>query len=104
MPFGLHSASATFQRALDQVRGPEMMPHAFAYQDDSDRVDAAGHNATRKVKTAHISNLKSEARRLPNLLYRVYTIRNQPPSIQEIHCPHESNSVTILCCKADGTT
>ncbi|XP_043862271.1 uncharacterized protein LOC122756508 [Drosophila santomea] len=33
MPFGLHSASATFQRALDQVIGPEMMPLAFAYQD-----------------------------------------------------------------------
>ncbi|KAH8286695.1 hypothetical protein KR018_009974, partial [Drosophila ironensis] len=34
MPFGLHSAPATFQRALDQVIGPEMMPHAFAYLDD----------------------------------------------------------------------
>ncbi|XP_043862789.1 uncharacterized protein LOC122756639 [Drosophila santomea] len=34
MPFGLHSASATSQRALDQVIGPEMMPHAFAYPDD----------------------------------------------------------------------
>ncbi|EDW43630.1 GM26748 [Drosophila sechellia] len=27
MPFGLHSASAMFQRELDQVIGPEMMPH-----------------------------------------------------------------------------
>jgi len=34
MPFGLHSASATFQRVLDQVIGPEMSPQAFAYQDD----------------------------------------------------------------------
>jgi len=34
MPFGLHSASATFQLVLDQVIGPEMSPHAFAYQDD----------------------------------------------------------------------
>jgi len=34
MPFGLYSASATFQRVLDQVIGPEMSPHAFAYQDD----------------------------------------------------------------------
>jgi len=34
IPFGLHSASATFQRVLDQVIGPEMSPHAFAYQDD----------------------------------------------------------------------
>jgi len=35
MPFGLHSASATLQRVLDQVIGPEMSPHAFAYQDDT---------------------------------------------------------------------
>ncbi|XP_041451320.1 uncharacterized protein LOC121404963 [Drosophila obscura] len=34
MLFGLHSASAAFQRTLDQVIGPEMMLHAFAYQDD----------------------------------------------------------------------
>ncbi|XP_043862585.1 uncharacterized protein LOC122756554 [Drosophila santomea] len=29
-----NATSATFQRSLDQVIGPEMMPHAFAYQDD----------------------------------------------------------------------
>jgi len=34
MPFGLHSASATFQRVLDQLNGSEMSPLAFAYQDD----------------------------------------------------------------------
>lgn len=34
MPFGLHSAPATFQRALDSVIGPEMEPYAFAYLDD----------------------------------------------------------------------
>jgi len=34
MPFGLHSASATFQRVFDQVIGLKMSPHAFAYQDD----------------------------------------------------------------------
>ena len=33
MPFGLHSAPATFQRALDQVIGPELEPFAFAYLD-----------------------------------------------------------------------
>ncbi len=34
MTFGLHSASATFQRLLDTVIGPEMEPYAFAYLDD----------------------------------------------------------------------
>ena len=34
MPFGLHSAPATFQRLLDQVIGPELEPRAFAYLDD----------------------------------------------------------------------
>lgn len=34
MPFGLHSASATFQRALDSVIGPELDSFAFAYLDD----------------------------------------------------------------------
>ncbi|XP_043867322.1 uncharacterized protein LOC122757821 [Drosophila mojavensis] len=34
MPFELHSAPATFQRALDSIIGPEMEPYAFAYLDD----------------------------------------------------------------------
>jgi len=34
MRIGLHSASATFQRVLDQVIRHEMSSHAFAYQDD----------------------------------------------------------------------
>lgn len=34
MPFGLHSAPATFQRLLDAVLGPEMEPHVFVYLDD----------------------------------------------------------------------
>ena len=34
MPFGLHSAPATFQRALDRVLGADLEPHAFAYLDD----------------------------------------------------------------------
>jgi len=34
MPFGLHSATATFQRVLYRVIDPEMSPHTFAYQDD----------------------------------------------------------------------
>jgi len=34
MPFGLHSASATFHWVLDRVIGPKMSPHAFVYQED----------------------------------------------------------------------
>uniref|UniRef100_A0A1I8M4C5 RNA-directed DNA polymerase n=1 Tax=Musca domestica TaxID=7370 RepID=A0A1I8M4C5_MUSDO len=34
MRFGLHSASATFQRALDSVIGPVLEPFAFSYLDD----------------------------------------------------------------------
>ncbi|KAH8249813.1 hypothetical protein KR032_003498, partial [Drosophila birchii] len=34
IPFGLHSAPATFQRALDSVKGPELDPFAFAYLAD----------------------------------------------------------------------
>lgn len=34
MPFGLHSAPATFQRLLDEVLGPDLEPHVFVYLDD----------------------------------------------------------------------
>jgi len=34
MPFGLHSAPATFQRLLDTILGPELEPHVFMYLDD----------------------------------------------------------------------
>jgi len=34
MPFGLHSAPATFQRLLDYILGPELDDIAFAYLDD----------------------------------------------------------------------
>jgi len=33
MIFGLHTSLATFQRALDSVIGPEMVPFAFEYLD-----------------------------------------------------------------------
>ncbi|XP_070068145.1 uncharacterized protein [Drosophila takahashii] len=56
MPFGLHSASATFQRVLDQVIGPEMSPHAFAYQDD---IIVIG-----RTLEEHTENLKEVFRRL----------------------------------------
>ncbi|KAM8701962.1 hypothetical protein ACLKA7_001273 [Drosophila subpalustris] len=56
MPFGLPSACATFQRALDTVIGPEMEPHAFAYLDDIDVIGA--------TKEQHIANLREVFRRL----------------------------------------
>jgi len=34
MPFGLHSAPATFQRLLNSVLGPELESHTFVYLDD----------------------------------------------------------------------
>jgi hypothetical protein len=34
MPFGLHSAPATFQRLMDRILGPELEPYCFAYLDD----------------------------------------------------------------------
>jgi len=56
MPFGLHSASATFQRVLDRVIGPEMSPHAFAYQVD---IIVIGRSLEE-----HKANLKEVFRRL----------------------------------------
>lgn len=34
MPFGLHSAPATFQRLLDKVLGPKLEPHVQVYLDN----------------------------------------------------------------------
>lgn len=34
MPFGLHSAPATFQRLMDKIIGPDLDPYCFAYLDD----------------------------------------------------------------------
>lgn len=56
MPFGLHSAPATFQRALDSVIGPELEPYAFAYLDD---IIVIG-----KTLDDHLANLGEVLRRL----------------------------------------
>ncbi|XP_044316714.1 uncharacterized protein LOC123037923 [Drosophila rhopaloa] len=63
MPFGLHSAPATFQRALDSVIGPDLEPHAFAYLDD---IIVTG--ATREE---HMQNLKEVFKRLRNANLRL---------------------------------
>ena len=56
MPFGLHSAPATFQRALDQVIGPELEPCAFVYLDDIIVISQS--------VTEHIAKLREVFRRL----------------------------------------
>jgi len=56
MPFGLYSASATFQRALDSVIGADMEPFAFAYLDDIIVIGA--------TEEQHLANLGEVFRRL----------------------------------------
>ena len=34
MPFGLHNAPATFQRAMDSLLGHDLESHTFVYLDD----------------------------------------------------------------------
>lgn len=63
MPFGLHSAPATFQRALDSVIGPQMEPHAFAYLDD---IIVIGRSLEE-----HLSNLREVFRRLREARLRI---------------------------------
>jgi len=56
MPFGLHWASATFQRAVDSVIGADMKPFAFAYLDDIIVI--------RATEEQHLANLGEVFRRL----------------------------------------
>jgi len=56
MPFGLQPASATFQRALDNVIGAEMEPVAFAYLDGIIVISA--------TEEQHFANLAEVFRRL----------------------------------------
>ena len=56
MPFGLHSAPATFQRLLDSIIGPSLEPTAFAYLDD---IIVLG-----RTFEEHLENLREVLRRL----------------------------------------
>ena len=62
MPFGLHSAPATFQRALDSVIGPKMEPFAFAYLDDiivtGQSLEEHKRNLTEVLNSLLAANLK----------------------------------------------
>ena len=63
MPFGLHSAPATFQRTLDQVIGPEFDNIAFAYLDD---IIVLG-----ETKRDHLENLQKVFDRLKEANLRI---------------------------------
>ena len=56
MPFGLHSAPATFERALDSVVTPELERNAFTYLDDIIIVSA--------TKEQHVQHLREVFSRL----------------------------------------
>lgn len=62
MPFGLHSASATFQRTIEKVLGPELGVSAFVYLDDvivlGKTVDEHLQNVRRILKRLREANLK----------------------------------------------
>ncbi|KAL7723925.1 hypothetical protein ACLKA6_011999 [Drosophila palustris] len=63
MPFGLHSAPATFQRALDSVIGPDMEPFAFAYLDD---ITVSGATLEEQI----LEQILSSQPRLPGTRYQ----------------------------------
>jgi len=63
MPFGLHSAPATFQRLLDSILGPELEPHVFIYLDDIIIVSA--------TFDEHIEHLTEVFRRLRDARLRL---------------------------------
>jgi transposase InsO family protein len=65
MPFGLHSAGATFQRLMDRVLGPELEPHCFAYLDDIVVVSQSFEE--------HLEHVREVFRRLRNAGLRINT-------------------------------
>jgi hypothetical protein len=65
MPFGLHSAGATFQRLMDRVLGPELEPHCFAYLDDIVVVSQSFDE--------HLEHVREVFRRLRNAGLRINT-------------------------------
>ncbi|KAL7726715.1 hypothetical protein ACLKA6_012792 [Drosophila palustris] len=76
MPFGLHSACATLQRALDTVIGPEMEPHAFAYLDDIVVIGA--------TKEQHVENLREKTVGVPRHVISGEGICTDPEKVEAI--------------------
>lgn len=69
MPFGLHSASATFQRTIEKVLGPELGVSAFVYLDD---VIVLGNTVEE-----HLENVQRILRRLRDANLRVNTEKSE---------------------------
>lgn len=63
MPFGLHSARATFQRLFDTVLGPELEPNVLVYLDD---IVVAS-----QTFEDHLRHLKEVFRRLRDAILRL---------------------------------
>ncbi|KAL7725992.1 hypothetical protein ACLKA6_005741 [Drosophila palustris] len=79
MPFGLYSASATFQRALDSVIGPDMEPFAFAYLDD---IIVSGATLEK-----HVYNLGEILRRLRQANLRLNRAKCKIAAVRELQPP-----------------
>ncbi|XP_044313310.1 uncharacterized protein LOC123037311 [Drosophila rhopaloa] len=84
---GLHSASATFQRALDQVIGPEMSPNAFTYQDD---IIVIG-----RTQREHKDNLREVFRRLKEANLRINPEKCQIVKQELLYLGHRVTSQGI---------
>jgi hypothetical protein len=65
MPFGLHSASATFQRLMDGVIGPELDPYCFAYLDDIVVLRATPGGTPRSFSPSTNRQPQAEPRQMP---------------------------------------
>ena len=63
MPFGLHSAPATFQRLMDTVLGPDLEPQVFVYLDDIIVVNRSFEE--------HLATLREVFRRLRDARLRI---------------------------------
>lgn len=109
MPFGLHSAPATFQRALDSIIGAEMEPHAFAYLDDiivigktlEEHLDHLGkvlhrlRAANLKINVEKCDFVKKETKYLGHVVSGdgIHTDPDKIAAITEIPSPHNVREV-----------
>lgn len=69
MPFGLHSASATFQRFLNTIIGPDLEPFVFVYLDD---IIVIG-----RTLTEHMEKLREVFKRLRESQLKINTEKSK---------------------------